>query len=209
MLFRSKRMKFLYLSIALLAVTSAFAQDEVIQTTTTTTVNDGFGGDPNGVNMNVNMGGFGTGVQIGVSGTGTNSTTTTRTTTTRTSTSSGYNNEVPPPPPPPRNNGYTGKVGCPYPIDGNDFQSITGSIARNDFENTKLQVAKQICDSRCFTSAQVRDITRIFEFENTRLEFAKYAYKHTYDLSNYYLVNDAFEFETSKTDLSRFVSGGR
>jgi hypothetical protein len=201
-------MKFIYLSVALLAATSVFAQDEVIHTTTTTTTTDGFG-DPNGIQMNVNMGGFGTGVQVDVNGTGTSSSTTTRTTTTRsTTTSSGFNN-APPPPPPPRGNGYTGKVGCPYPIDGNDFESISGSIARNDFESTKLQVAKQICDSRCFTSAQVRDLTRLFEFENSRLDFAKYAYKHTYDLSNYYMVNDAFEFENSKTDLSKFVSGGR
>ena len=44
-------------------------------------------------------------------------------------------------------------------------------------------------------------------FESTRLEYAKYAYGYTYDIGNYYKVNDAFQFESSIDDLNKYISG--
>lgn len=207
-------LSFLCLSASL----HAFAQFDDVQTTTTTTTTtttDDFGG----VNMNVNMGGMG-GVNVNVTpGTMGGTTTTQQTTTVRqttTTSSSGYSGGYstppsppaynPPPPARPTNNnygGYSGRVGCPNPMNDGEFSSVLGSISRNDFENTKLSMAKQIIGSRCVTSAQVRSVMQVFEFENSRLEFAKFAYRNTYDIDNYFMVNDAFEFESSKTDLMK------
>jgi hypothetical protein len=47
----------------------------------------------------------------------------------------------------------------------------------------------------------------LFDFENTKLDFAKFAYDRTYDRANYYKVNDAFEFESSIEDLNRYIGG--
>ena len=44
-----------------------------------------------------------------------------------------------------------------------------------------------------------------FDFEDTKLQFAKYAYGHTYDINNFYMVNDAFEFESSIEELNRAI----
>ena len=41
--------------------------------------------------------------------------------------------------------------------------------------------------------------------ESTKLEFAKYAYKRTYDIENYYKVNDAFTFESSIEELDAYI----
>ena len=46
---------------------------------------------------------------------------------------------------------------------------------------------------------------RLFNFEASKLDFAKFAYKYTYDQKNYYKVNDAFEFESSISELTTFI----
>lgn len=209
-------MKKIILSLFCLSATvQAFAQYDDVQhtttTTTTTTTNDDMGG---GINMNVNMGGFGTGINVNVNdnmgGAQVQQTTTVRQTTTTTS-NGGYNNPPPaynpPPPPPARPNygGYSGRIGCPNPMNDGEFGNVINSISRNDFENTKLSMAKQIIGSRCVTASQVRSVMQAFEFENSKLEFAKFAYRNTYDIDNYFMVNDAFEFENSKTDLMKSI----
>ena len=68
-----------------------------------------------------------------------------------------------------------------------------------------MTLARQIGDSHCFSSAQVTGIMGLFGFEETKLEFAKYAYSHTHDIGNYYKVNDAFNFESSIDELNRYI----
>ncbi|MEY4926295.1 MAG: hypothetical protein RI894_731 [Bacteroidota bacterium] len=203
--------KILFSVVCLSASLSVFAQFDEVQTsttttssTTTTTTTDDFGG---GVNMNVNMGGMG-GINVNVNpidGTA-QQTTTVRTTTTRTGTSGTSGTYSPPPPPArPAYNGYTGRVGCPMPMTEGEFGSALGSVSQASFESTKLSTAKQVLSNRCVTAQQVRGIMKSFEFESTRLEFAKFAWSHTYDLDNYYQINDAFEFDSSVSELQKFV----
>jgi hypothetical protein len=45
----------------------------------------------------------------------------------------------------------------------------------------------------------------MFDFEDTRLDFAKFAWEYVYDKDNYYLVNDAFEFELTIDELNEFL----
>lgn len=101
--------------------------------------------------------------------------------------------------------GYHGKIGCPVPMLPQDFQSAKQTIASKSFEDSKLAIAKQIVNSNCLTSEQVRDLLRLFDFEDTKLQFAKYCYGYTYDLGNYYKVNDAFEFESSIDELNKYI----
>ncbi len=207
--------KFILSILCLSATVTAFAQFDEVQTTTTTTTTtttDDFGG----VNMNVNMGGMG-GVNVNVNpGTMGGATTTQQTTTVRqtTTTSSsggygggGYTSAPPPPPPParPMYNGYTGRVGCPMPMNDGEFSPVLGSVSQASFESTKLSTAKQIVGSRCVTAQQVRAILKTFEFESTRVEFAKFAWSHTFDIDNYYQINDAFEFDSSVNEIQKFA----
>jgi hypothetical protein len=37
------------------------------------------------------------------------------------------------------------------------------------------------------------------------LDFAKFAYDHTYDIGNYYKVNDVFSFESSVDELDQYI----
>jgi hypothetical protein len=88
-----------------------------------------------------------------------------------------------------------------------EFNTAKGSIASKSFEDSKLTIAKQICTKKCLLTSQVKEIMLLFTFEQTRLDFAKFAYVYKYDTGNYYQVNDAFTFETSFDDLNAFISG--
>ncbi|MCX8081742.1 MAG: DUF4476 domain-containing protein [Bacteroidia bacterium] len=90
-------------------------------------------------------------------------------------------------------------------VNASRFENIKAQIKSKNFENSKLEIAKQIARSNCLKSEQIREIMRLFGFENSRLEFAKYAYKFTLDKQNYFLVNDAFEFETSIDELNKHI----
>ncbi|MDD3740719.1 MAG: DUF4476 domain-containing protein [Bacteroidales bacterium] len=94
---------------------------------------------------------------------------------------------------------------CSYPMSDLDFKDASASINSKSFEDSKLTSAKQICKSSCLTAEQVRDINKLFSFEETRLEFAKYAYDYVYDVSKYYKVNDSFEFEMTIEELNEYL----
>jgi hypothetical protein len=82
-------------------------------------------------------------------------------------------------------------------------------ISAQTFEDNRLQVAQQIVMSNRITSAQVTDIARLFSFESTRLQFAKFAYAYVLDPNSFFMVNNAFTFSSSVDDLHRFITGSR
>ena len=61
-------------------------------------------------------------------------------------------------------------------------------------------------NNSCLLSAQVKEIMLMFNFEETRLDFAKFAYGRTYDIGNYFVVNDAFTFESSIDELGDYIN---
>jgi hypothetical protein len=164
--------------------------------------NDGSGAQGVNFNMNVNPGNVNMNVNSNAQ------TTTSYTTTTTTTT--GVVHNPPPPPPPPQGYvlpGYNGKIGCPMPMSPNDFESARQSISSKSFEDSKLTIAKQIINSNCLLTTQIKQILLLFSFESTRLDFAKYAYTRTYDQNNYFKINDAFTFESSIDELNQYING--
>jgi hypothetical protein len=97
------------------------------------------------------------------------------------------------------NNGY-GNV-----MNDRDFSAAKEQIRKEWFENTRITIAKQVIDGSSFTTAQVKELMYLFTFENNRLEIAKYAYRRTVDKQNYYQLNDALTFNSSKEELARFI----
>lgn len=189
------------------------------QTTTTTTTSGGSAPGNGNFSMGINISETGGGINMNVSGfeeqgstTTTHQSTTVTTTTTTTSSGAPVPAPVataPPPPPPSYLPGYNGPIGCPVPMSPNDFESMKSSIGSKTFEDSKMTIAKQILNSNCLLSSQVKEVMMLFTFEDSRLDFAKYAYGRTYDIGNYYKVNDAFTFETSIDELNDYISGFR
>jgi hypothetical protein len=88
------------------------------------------------------------------------------------------------------------------------FESAKNSIKSKSFEDTKMTIAKQVFNNNCMTTDQVKEIMQLFTFEANKLAFAKYAYPKTYDIGNYYKVNDVFQFEATMTELNDFIQNG-
>jgi hypothetical protein len=86
-----------------------------------------------------------------------------------------------------------------------DFGFILQEISRQHFDSGRLQVAKQVISTNRLTSAQITDIMRLFSFESSRLEIAKFAYSYVVDPQRYFMVNNAFSFGSSVDDLNRFI----
>lgn len=190
-------------------------------TTTTTTYSDPLMDE----NVNINLGINGLGLNMNINGTGMGTTTSQTTTTYTTTTSTPAPVYIPPPvytTPPTTTTvivqdpnpvyvmpGYNGPTGCQYPMNPQDFAAIKSSIMSKSFESTKLEIAKQVLGQRCLTSGQVKEILSVFDFESTKLDFAKFAYGRTFDIGNYYMVNDAFSFESSIGDLNNYINSFR
>ena len=176
----------------------------VTQTTQTTTTTMGNSGtvvtpgaavnvsvnDPDlGVNFNMNVGAPGGTVQ---------QTTTTTTTTGGAVITQNNSHYIMP--------GYSGMIGCPWPMDQGTFANAMATVNGQAFEENKFQVAQQVFNSNCMTVNQVNQIIGLFSFEDTKLDFAKYAYGRTYDQSNYFMVNNAFSFSSSVDELNAYIN---
>jgi hypothetical protein len=175
----------------------------VQQTTTTTTVNGvGMG---TGINMGMSVpdgegGNISVGINVGGMIPGTNVTYTETTTTTVNTNTNVVSAPVYQQPQP-----VAQPVNTCMPMSANDFNNAKNSIGSKDFEETKLTVAKQIAKTTCLTATQIRDIVMLFDFEQSKLEFAKFAYPGCFDKQNYYIINDSFDFESSVEELTRAI----
>ncbi len=90
-----------------------------------------------------------------------------------------------------------------------EFESVKQTLRKEWFENNRLTSAKYIIEKSNFSSAQIKDMMLLFTFENNRLEIAKSAYRKTVDKHNYFLLEDALTFNSSKNELARFIRESR
>jgi len=181
-----------------------FDVDENISTQTTTTTTSS--GNPDGmhVNMDVNESEMGENIQINMSIQGSGTQTSTSTTTTTTSTNAGsteyYETMV---------NEESETIhesgNCQSPMTSFDFNDAKTAIEEKTFDDSKTTLAKQITRANCLTSEQIKDIMNVLDYEDSRLEYAKFAYDFVYDPNNYYKVNSAFEFELTIEELEEFL----
>jgi hypothetical protein len=90
-------------------------------------------------------------------------------------------------------------------MSGRDFGILKESLRKEWFENNRMTSVKTVADKSSFTTQQVKELMLLFTFENNRLEIAKYAYRKTVDKQNYYQLNEALTFSSSKDELAKFM----
>lgn len=86
-----------------------------------------------------------------------------------------------------------------------DFTNAKASVEKQAVDDSKLKVAKQIANSNCLTTAQVKEIMQLFTMESAKLEWAKFAYGKTVDPGNYFQLNDEFMFNSSVDELNKYI----
>ncbi len=89
------------------------------------------------------------------------------------------------------------------------FNNFKQSISNESFDNTRINIAKQVIGTNYFTTAQIKELLPLFSFEGNKLEIAKYAYKNTLDKNNYFSVADCFTFSSNKDELLRYIQNYR
>lgn len=170
--------------------------------------------DGENVNMNINMGGLQTGVNVTTTTTQTTTTTTTKPmTTTKPVTTKPVKKptihmeevmeveEVKKPVTQPTSRA------CRVAMNSTAFQAAKTSVSKQSFSETKMKTAKQVLNGNCMSTAQIVDMMGLFSFEGDKLEFAKSAYAKCTDKGNYFMVNDAFTFSASVSELSDYIDG--
>lgn len=88
-----------------------------------------------------------------------------------------------------------------------DFNQAKEQIKNESFDNSRLALAKQVVSGNGMNAVQITEICRLFSFENNALDFAKFAYQYCTEPNKYYLVNEAFKYDSSKRELNEFING--
>ena len=106
------------------------------------------------------------------------------------------------------NNANMGQ-GCmnAYAMNSRDFEEVRNTLKNEGFDETRLDLAKQVASTNCLNTMQISTICKLFSFEGSKLEFAKYAYDHCTEPRNYFKVNNVFSFSSSKTELNNYIQG--
>lgn len=170
----------------------------VSQTTTTTTTQTGTvnaGGVNVGVGINVDGVNLGMGVSINDNiGGGAVTQTTTTTTTTNNANVVVVEHEQP----------IRGCGGRSCMTPGN-FNAALATIKRQNFEDTMLKTANQVVAANCLNVDQIIQIANLFNFEDNKLAFAKFAYDFCTEPRNYFKLNGIFSFSSNVDELSDYV----
>jgi hypothetical protein len=86
-----------------------------------------------------------------------------------------------------------------------NFSAALATIKKQSFEDTRLKTAKQVITANCLNVDQIIQIATTFNFEDNKLDFAKYAYDFCSEPRNYFKLNGIFSFSSNVDDLSDYV----
>ncbi len=86
------------------------------------------------------------------------------------------------------------------------FDQLIDQVRKASFENSKTSVIKQTIKYNKINCQQLLRLMNEYSFETTKLQLAKDLYNSVVDKKNYYIINDAFTFQSSKDDLADFIN---
>lgn len=90
-------------------------------------------------------------------------------------------------------------------MNSRDYDEVVRVISKEVFDEKRLNVAKRIISVNPMNTRQIVNICKLFNYENNRLEFAKYAFQHCVDPNKFFLVDEVFLFDSSKDELHDFT----
>lgn len=95
----------------------------------------------------------------------------------------------------------------PAPLTEGEFKDMVRSLKAETFDDQRLALGRQILGSARgrLQSRQVRELLKLFSFDDRRLELAKAGYDAVTDPWAYHVVNDTFIFATNREALARHI----
>lgn len=102
---------------------------------------------------------------------------------------------------------YDGRIDAAMNV--NQYNAARQTIQRESFDKGKLAIATQILSNNYITSAQAKELTMLFSFDDAKLAFAKFAYRRTVDKGSFFMIYDVFSFSSSKQELADYIRNYR
>ncbi len=93
-----------------------------------------------------------------------------------------------------------------WPMWKAEYALAKKKIASASSDKQKLDAAKQLAGQHCLSSDQVTEIGALLAQEETKIEFAKFAFSHTIDVKNYMRVMRIFSTDKAKETVIRFIA---
>ncbi|MGH1338554.1 MAG: DUF4476 domain-containing protein [Aureispira sp.] len=91
------------------------------------------------------------------------------------------------------------------PVTISVFNGCRQRIRHCGFESDRVREAMAFVDHHYVSANQIADIMHFFNFESSRLEFAKYAFHRTCDIQNYGVVFGELTFNSSRRELDCYI----
>jgi hypothetical protein len=99
--------------------------------------------------------------------------------------------------------------GCYAAMPASEFAEAKEQVKKASFADDKIRIAKQITEANCLSVAQIKEIAKLFSFEDNKLDYLKFAYDFTFEKKKYYMVNDVLNFSSSKEELDNYIKSKR
>jgi len=92
-------------------------------------------------------------------------------------------------------------------MDSSFFSEFLDMLRKNaKFDDSRFSMIRQQMQTTMFTAQQISILVKEMSFDKNRLSLAKSMYAKCPDKQKYFLVYDAFDFESSKRELMDFIS---
>jgi hypothetical protein len=87
------------------------------------------------------------------------------------------------------------------PLTDAEFQAVYKRVAAASFADDQIALVKSVAKSSYFTVAQAATLMKACSFDDTRIEVAVILYPRIVDSRNWYQIEDALSFSSSKQTL--------
>lgn len=87
-----------------------------------------------------------------------------------------------------------------------DISALKAAVDERITDTDKQKLVQSVLEGRSYTTEQVRTIISWFNFESTKLDVAKWAYKGVSDKQNYWKVESDFTYSSSKDEFNTYIS---
>lgn len=105
----------------------------------------------------------------------------------------------------PGNNGSGGYY--PNVMTQPEFNNLITTLERNtNFDEERIGIILSVARNSNFNSKQIHSLIKTMSFEKNKLQIAKQLYSKCVDPQNFHQVYEAFDFSSSKRELSDYIS---
>ena len=106
-------------------------------------------------------------------------------------------------PTPPRYEDYDDNA-CRNLMTAEEMEHLLQTLRSRDSESIKQNIARDAVRNGSIAAEDLKRVLQEFEYENSRVEFAKFAYEYLCDREHFYYIYDLFRFDSSVQELEQY-----